>query len=253
VSGTAPAERFHLPGDAAGRDALAAEYVLGTLDAETAARVLAATQGDAAWRAAVVAWERRLAPLVALSRPESPPPDMWDRIDSRITPYRVHAARGPKLSLLAYAWAIIATLAAAGLGVFLLLPSLGLAPPPAPRLMAPLVTFNDRATPSWLVDLDPRGQLRLTPFRSTTGVRAVPPSGRVLQFWATPPGSATAIDLGVLPRIPAVVTIPLQTLQPIPEMILEISLEPDGGSKLGRPTGSIVFVGRLFEIGAAMP
>ena len=253
MSATAPAERFHLPGDAAGRDALAAEYVLGTLDAETATRVLAAVQGDAGWRAAVVAWERRLAPLVALSRTESPPPDMWNRIEQRITPYRVHVARGPALSWFWRGWAVIATLAAAGLGVFALLPMLGLSAPPPPRLMAPLVTFNERVTPSWLVDVDPKGQLRLTPFRSTTGVRAVPPNGRVLQLWATPPGSATPIDLGVLPRIPTVVTIPLQTVQPVGEMIIEISLESDGGSKLGRPTGAIAFVGRLFEIGAAIP
>jgi len=253
VSGTAPAERFHLPGDTAGRDAVAAEFVLGTLDADAASRVVAATQGDAAWRAAVAAWDRRLAPLAALVRPESPPPDMWDRIEQRITPYHVHVVRGPKLAFLVYVWAITVTFIAAGSGLFLLLPMLGLSPPPGPRLMAPLVTFNERATPSWLVDVDPKGQLRLTPFRSTTGVRAVPPQGRVLQLWATAPGSSTPIDLGVLPRIPAVVTLPLQTVQPIPEMIIEISLEPDGGSKIGRPTGAIAFVGRLFEIGAAMP
>jgi anti-sigma-K factor RskA len=247
MSGTPPAERFHLPGDAAGRDALAGEYVLGTADAETAARVAAAVQGDAAWRAAVQGWERRLAPLVALVRLETPPPDMWDRIEARITPHRVHVARGPRLSWLWVGWAITATLAAAVLAVLALLPSLGLSPPPPPRMMASMVAFAQRTAPSWLVEVDARGQLRLIPFRATTGPRAVPPEGRVLQFWGLLPGASTPTDLGVLPRVPAVVTIPTQTLQPVADMILEISVEPEGGSKIGRPTGPIVFMGRLLE------
>jgi anti-sigma-K factor RskA len=248
VSGTPPAERFHLPNDAAGRDALAGEYVLGTVDAETAARVAAAVQGDAAWRAAVQAWEGRLAPLAALARPETPPPDMWDRIEARITPHHLYVARGPRLSWLWRGWAIAATLVAAVFAILAVVPSLGLTPPPPPpRLMGVLVTINERTAPSWMVDIDAKGQLRLTPFRATTGVRAVAPAGRILQFWALPPGATSPTDLGVLPRVPAVVTIPVQTVQPVVDMVFEITLEPEGGSKIGRPTGPVLFVGRLYD------
>jgi anti-sigma-K factor RskA len=113
--------------------------------------------------------------------------------------------------------------------------------------MGTLGTVNERAAPSWLADIDAKGQLRLTPFRSSTGVRALAPAGRVLQFWAIPPGATSPTDLGPLPRTPGVVTIPVQTVQPIPEMILEISLEPEGGSKIGRPSGPLLFIGRLYE------
>jgi anti-sigma-K factor RskA len=249
VSGAKPAERFHLPTDPAVREALAGEYVLGTLDAETAARVAAAMQGDPAWRAAVQVWERRLAPLAALARPEMAPPDMWDRILARTTPYRVHVARGSKLSWLWYSWAITATIVAAGLAVLAFFPVFGPAPPPPRRLMASLVASAERAAPTWLVDVDAKGELRLMPVRGMTGTRAIAPAGRVLQFWALLPGASDPLDLGTLPVTPvAAVTIPVKTVQPVEDMILEISLEPEGGSKIGHPTGSVIFIGRLNAI-----
>ena len=52
-----------IPTDPAERDALAGEYVLGTLDARAAAAVERAMATDPALRAAVAAWEARLAPL----------------------------------------------------------------------------------------------------------------------------------------------------------------------------------------------
>ena len=63
MSGTPPIRPGGLPTDAVGRDALAGEYVLGTLDARTAARVTVAMQADPEWRLAVEEWEARLAPL----------------------------------------------------------------------------------------------------------------------------------------------------------------------------------------------
>jgi anti-sigma-K factor RskA len=253
MSATTPSEHFHLPTDAAAREALAGEYVVGTVDAETAVRIAAAMQGDPAWRAAVQAWERRLAPLGSLVRPEPAPPDGWDRIAARITPYHVHVVRGPRLSWLWRGWAITATIAAAGFAALVALPNLGAQPAQQARLEAVLIPPNDRNSPTWLVDIDPKGQLRLTPVRATSGARAVPPPGKELQFWAIMPGATATIDLGLLPRPPAVVTIPLPVVQPVSEMILQISLEAEGGSKIGRPTGPLVFVGRLYEMGPPPP
>ena len=55
-----------LPTDPEARDVLAAEHVLGTIDAAGAARVVVAVESDTAWRDAVAAWETRLASLVML-------------------------------------------------------------------------------------------------------------------------------------------------------------------------------------------
>ncbi|WP_376087849.1 hypothetical protein ACE7GA_15050 [Roseomonas sp. CCTCC AB2023176] len=35
------------------------------------------------------------------------------------------------------------------------------------------------------------------------------------------------------------------SIRPQPGMLIEISLEPPGGSPTGRPTGPILFIGRL--------
>ena len=50
MSGAPPIRPAGLPDDAAGREAMAGEYVLGTLDARTAARVVVAIQADPEWQ-----------------------------------------------------------------------------------------------------------------------------------------------------------------------------------------------------------
>jgi anti-sigma-K factor RskA len=247
VSAATPAEQFNLPADQVGRDALAAEYVVGTLDAETSARVAAAIDGDATWRAAIEAWEARLAPLIALIRPEQAPPDMWDRIEARITPHRAYVPRAPRTAWIWKAWAIVAMLAAAGAAAFAFLPALRLTQQPALRLIGPLVTVEARTYPSFLADVDAAGELRLRPFLPVSGRGALTP-GHVLQAWAALPGSTVPIDLGVLPKEPRVVTIPQRVLEPVPEMVIEISVEEEGGSKTGRPVGPILYVGRLVTV-----
>jgi anti-sigma-K factor RskA len=72
-----------------------------------------------------------------------------------------------------------------------------------------------------------------------------------MQFWAVVPGGALPTDLGLIPSPPTIVTVPLKTIQPTEDMILEISMEPEGGSKIGHPTGTILFIGRLVAIAPA--
>ena len=74
-----------IPTDPQEREALAGEYVLGTLDARLAdARWRRPCRATPALRAVVAAWEARLAPLTALAPPEAPPPDLWRRIEAAL-------------------------------------------------------------------------------------------------------------------------------------------------------------------------
>ena len=66
------------------RDALAGEYVLGTLEAVAAREVERSLASDAALREAVAGWEARLAPLTALAPEEAPPPGLWERIEASL-------------------------------------------------------------------------------------------------------------------------------------------------------------------------
>jgi anti-sigma-K factor RskA len=62
------------------RDGFAAEYVLGTLDAEERAQADALLMVDQDFAAKVRHWERRLGELTAMVAPVEPPAPLWERI-----------------------------------------------------------------------------------------------------------------------------------------------------------------------------
>ncbi len=238
MSGTIPPDPHSAGLDA--RDLLAGEYVLGTLDARQSAAVEGALATDPALANAVAAWTRRLAPLTRLAAPEAPPPDLWDRIAARLPYAGVPTARA-RPSPLWQGWAIGATLAAAVFATIAFLPR---AEPPA--YMTVLV--SDRAAPAWIAQADREGGITLAAVRPAFGEpQAITPEGRVMQLWALRPGDANPTSLALLPRTPGLITIPAPALRPVNNMLIEISLEPEGGSPTGRPTGPILFYGRLIE------
>jgi len=64
------------------KDGFAAEYVLGTLDAEERAQADALILVDAAFAALVKRWERRLGVLTTMVAAVEPPLPLWERIKS---------------------------------------------------------------------------------------------------------------------------------------------------------------------------
>jgi anti-sigma-K factor RskA len=62
------------------RDALAAEYVLGTLSADEREQAEALLAQDAGFAETVRLWEHRLGELNVMVEAVEPPPDLWDRI-----------------------------------------------------------------------------------------------------------------------------------------------------------------------------
>ncbi|MCU0887879.1 MAG: anti-sigma factor [Rubritepida sp.] len=209
------------------RDALAAEYVLGTLEAREVARARALIAADADFAEAVARWEARLAPLQALAPPEAPPPALFARIAATLDP-------APPPRRLRFPWpafGIGAGAVAAGLALLLLL-----RPAPAPQLMTVLLTSQDQ--PAWLVAAE-GDALRL----AALNPRAVP-EGRVFELWALPPGATAPTSLGLIPADGRLTVTP-RGIRPEPGMLIEITLEPPGGSPIGRPTGPIQFIGRL--------
>lgn len=233
-----------LPGDPAGRAAMAGEYVLGTLDTRLAARVTVAAEADPTWRQAIEEWETRLAPLAILIRPEVPPPDTWDRIEARIAPPTpATARRRAQLGWWWRGWAIGMTFVAAGLAAFVLVPRT-----PPMRMMTVLV--SDRNAPVMMAETDRSGGLRLNTVAAASGRTLAAPSGKSMQVWGLAPGATVPVSLAVLAHEPGKVTmIPAPALRPVAGLLIEISLEPEGGSPTGKPTGPVVFYGRLSEAG----
>ncbi|NVO16127.1 MAG: anti-sigma factor [Rhodoplanes sp.] len=64
---------------------LAAEYVLGTLDADEREAAAALVAADSTFAALVTAWERRLGELHAMVDPVPPPPELWVALRARLT------------------------------------------------------------------------------------------------------------------------------------------------------------------------
>ncbi len=109
----------HLPTDQHEREALAGEYVLGTLDARMAAAIAAALGADHGLRRAVEAWEDRLTPLASLATQEAPPPELWDRIEAGLPKLAAPTLRKTTWAWDVWrVWAVGASLAAVALAGF---------------------------------------------------------------------------------------------------------------------------------------
>jgi len=226
------------------RDLRAGEYVLGTLDARQSAAVELDMDRDPALAEAVAAWTRRLDPLTRLIPQAAPPPDLWARIEAGLP--APAAGRPPvaapwRLSWLWRGWAIGASLAAAAFAGLAFMPRAE-----KPAFMTVLV--SDRAAPAWIAQADRTGGITLAAVRPAFGdAQPATPDGRVMQLWGLRPGDSSPTSLALLPRTPGRVSIQTPPIRPVPNMLIEISLEPEGGSPTGRPTGPILFYGRLIE------
>ncbi len=220
------------------RNLLAGEYVLGTLDQRESAEIEAAMATDPAMRAAVETWERQLAPLEIFMTPEAPPPGLWTQIEADLWP----VARPSAWRFIWPSWAIGATLVAASLALFAVMPR-------APTNQMSAVLVADASQPAYLARVDASGGLQLAAAVSAGGIRPQAPAGRSLQLWGLPPGTTTPRSLGVLPREAGPFNVAAGALRAVPDMLILISQEPEGGSPTGLPTGPVVFYGRLTAVG----
>ncbi len=220
-------------------DALAAQYVAGTLRGRARRRFEALLPGHPALQAAVTEWQRRLLPLTAALPEQAPPPRVWRAIQQRLWPAPAPVPWWRQLSL----WrALSGTALAAVVGLAVLVAR----PPPA---LAPVVvvlqsTGGDPALAGSIVaSLSGDGRALVT--RTLTPVALQ--RDRVLELWSVPPqgnprslGLITADGATVLARdkLPA-------TLLKGGTAALAVSVEPPGGSPTGVPTGPVVYAGKL--------
>jgi anti-sigma-K factor RskA len=69
-----------------------------------------------------------------------------------------------------------------------------------------------------------------------------------LQFWTKPEGAAGPTSLGLV-KPNERVEIPPEKLPGLsPNQLFEITLEPEYGSPIGKPTGPILYVGRAVKM-----
>ena len=230
------------------RRALAAEYVLGTLHGRARARFVRLLAQDAAVRAHVTYWERRLAPLAAAVAPVTPREIVWAAIDREInamTTTRLPEAKAAPHINLWRAWSAIATAAAVLLGVALsqqmqfsmqvvMVPKIVRTAANAPAMPYVAVLAPDKSDARWMVSMYPE---RKTMKVAATGSYKMDDK-HSLQLWALEKSGPR--PLGLLP-MSGQAEMPLPDAMPVEgDMTLAVSLEPQGGSPTGLPTGPVI-------------
>ena len=236
------------PEDRAGA---AAEYVLGTLSAAEQAAFAAAAASDRALRAEVHFWQDRLLPLTATVASVVPSSALWSRIDAVVgaaVATLAPAARSPAREgwwQRVRTWQAVSALAvAASLLLALLLVVRVTTPEPALARYVAVLQSPDAQTTGYIVEVIADRSVRLVPVARDVSV----PAGRALQFWTKPQNAAAPTSLGLV-RAGETVVLPVSRLPAIEaQTLFEITLEPEGGSPIGRPTGPILSVGRSVAL-----
>ncbi len=224
------------------KEARAAEFALGTLSAEELVLAERELATDPAFARLVAEWEKRLSPLALALEPVEPPTAIKAKVLAAIAPSGFDASNVVRLQRRVIRWRVAAAAAsalAAGLvGVMLL------KPPPAPQGRFVAVLQTEGPGPAFLASVD------LT--SGTISVRTVgaePQQGKSYELWALGAGRDKPQSLGV---IAADFRIPANTLGRVEKSALNdtlfaVSLEPEGGSPTGLPTGPVLFTGKLVE------
>lgn len=229
-----------IPVDLLERAATAAEYVVGTLSAAEHDEVVQALPRDAGLQQDVYFWQDKLLAMTRMLAPVEPSPALWSRIEHSLSLAKTGRSAAP-----AQPWWEGLTFwrfGAAFASVLAVVLALQLrpvdAPAPATRYLAVLQS-PDKQDAGWIVEAFVGGKLRLIPLGTTT----VAPQ-KALQFWTKAQGASGPTSLGLVPpdRVTEIDVASLPTLER--EQLFELTLEPETGSPIGRPTGPILYVGR---------
>jgi anti-sigma-K factor RskA len=236
-------------------DRLAAEYVLGTLRGPARRRFQALLPAHPALRDAVRGWEERLVLLASSEEGVAPPERVWQGVTKRLFSASTGAAAEPtaqSAAARAYdGWRSMAwwrTLAGAGFVASLaLVVVLNQTPPPqAPVVVllqanpevaqAAQAVFGTQAAFVASVSADGRA-LVLKPLATLPA-----PAQKALELWAVPTSGAPR-SLGLVQANGATTVQRAALLQGT--AAFAVSVEPEGGSPTGAPTGPIVSLGRI--------
>ena len=214
------------------RRALAADYAIGLMPATARRRFDALLLDDAALRVELGHWQDALASLTG-TLPERPVPDhVWAAIQARIDPQVLHMpAKKPF-------WRNLRVLAAACAVVVALLVGILYQRDIGAEYKATLVAANQQPALQIQAFAD---YLQVEPLT----LAALEPT-RVLELWAIPAGGKP-ISLGLVPSA-GKGRIELSKEQQAlltASLTLAVSLEPQGGSPTGQPTGPVLYQGAL--------
>lgn len=234
------------PGEMDDREMLAAEHALGALGAAERREAERRVREDPTFAQAVEGWNRRLSPLLEGVAPVAPSAPVWAAVEAGLPRRTLRRAANDARPGVSPWWRRAAIgaggLLAASLAAIAILVS---APGPGPgQTLAARVSGSD-GLPLLAAVIDPAtGQATLVPL----SMHSEP--GRVPELWFVPAGG-TPISLGLLSGDrPLRVDLVSRRMVDIaaPGGALAVSMEPDGGSPTGAPTGPVIGQGALGAI-----
>lgn len=229
-------------------DALAAEYVLGTLSHAERSDAEARRARDPAFDAAVLDWERRLGPLAEDVAAVAPPPGLYDKIRAQIgltSNVISFKARERAMVQRANRWRNMAagmTALAASLAGVVVWQDYQRRQMPTQYVA---VLQADKTLPAFLLTVDTQTNM----FVISAMQKPTEPETSY-QLWLVHDDMPEPKSLGVFNDSEMDVR-PMAPPGKMHDMMMDgtyaVSLEPKGGSPTGLPTGPIVFSGRLVK------
>jgi anti-sigma-K factor RskA len=225
------------------RDALAAEYVLGTQSRRVRARLARMIAEDEQLAERVTWWETQLESLADSVSPVPAPPWVWRRIENALQPSKERKESWWG-NVLVWRWS---TALAGALALMLVL-----LPPPVPRpdVITPeggvvLVLMDDDSRTAWLVSR----KSAQDPIKAQPLNLPVLTEQQAYELWLLPP-EAAPLSVGLLNDEQTTELTLDQQLGALlqPGLGMAVSLEPAGGSPTGAPTGPVVFTGSIREL-----
>ncbi|MDR4306551.1 anti-sigma factor [Chelatococcus sambhunathii] len=232
--------------DRAALQDLAGEFVLGLLDPDESAAFERRAEREPAAASAIAEWRERLLVLDAAAAPVLPSDDLWARIDDGLDAPGAEAppaAPARKFSLLTRLWSDLpawrgATLAgaAATLALAIFAAATYRDAQRQPQVIAVLLTPDGK--PGAVIDVFADGSSYVAPLTDVSV-----PADRIMQVWTLADPAVGPVSLGLLAEDGSARLRPAALPAPKPRQLYEITLEPDGGSPTGKPTGPILFKG----------
>ncbi len=231
---TSPAERD---------DALAAEYVLGVLPGPEREKVAIRIERDDAFASLVARWETSLAPLAADVDPVRPPEQVWARVENAL-----FESPGPQASKSGW-WTSLALWRGLAFGAMLLAVGSFVYPQIPDRGAGDVSRLTATLQSDETADKFVAGYEHGSDELVLTALSQAPEAGRDYELWLIV-GDAAPVSLGVVPGgQSARVAVP-QALRAklIAGNLLAVSLEPQGGSTTGAPTGLVIAAGKINNL-----
>lgn len=221
------------------RDALAAEYVLGTLHGAARTRFKQLILQYPAVRESVELWEQHINALGSQIKPVAPDPVVWEKVKQRLAFADAQAIDNVvtlpvKPTPVWKGLTLLASAAAVVLAILLV----QLQPAPIPLIQQFTVMQNEAKESLWLIEITP--QTIETKASQKVTQRAL----NDYQLWMVPADGTAPVSLGLLPQKGMASVAKHAQFDQLDIAALAVSLEPLGGSPTGAPT-EVLYVAEL--------